>query len=50
MRGFVDRMKALEEDGTRLSVSAIHGFMAGDSPDLGAKIVVVTDNDPVKGD
>ncbi|WP_420340016.1 M81 family metallopeptidase [Roseibium sp.] len=49
MRGFVDRMKALEEDGTVLSVSAIHGFMAGDSPDLGAKIVVVTDNDRPKG-
>ncbi|WP_420413908.1 M81 family metallopeptidase [Roseibium sp.] len=50
MRGFVDRMKAMEEDGTVLSVSAIHGFMAGDSPDLGAKIVVVTDNDKDKGE
>ncbi|MCY4302462.1 MAG: M81 family metallopeptidase [Aestuariivita sp.] len=49
MRGFVDRMKALETRGEVLVVSAIHGFMAGDSPDLGAKIIVVTDNQPNKG-
>ena len=49
MRGFVDRMKALERSGEALCVSAIHGFMAGDSPDLGAKIVVVTDNQPERG-
>lgn len=45
MRSFVDRMKALEASGAALSISAIHGFMAGDSPDLGAKIIVITDND-----
>lgn len=49
MRGFVDRMLALEAAGEVLSVSAIHGFMAGDSPDVGAKVVVITDNDPGKG-
>lgn len=50
MRGFVDRMRALEADGTALSVSAIHGFMAGDSPDLGARTIVITDRDRVRGD
>lgn len=50
MRGFVDRMKALEAAGEVLSTSAIHGFMAGDSPDLGAKTIVVTDKDKAKGD
>ncbi|MEM1287871.1 MAG: M81 family metallopeptidase [Pseudomonadota bacterium] len=50
MRSFVDRMLFLEAKGDVLSVSAIHGFMAGDSPDLGAKIVVVTDNDQAAGD
>ncbi|ETA49434.1 M81 family metallopeptidase [Ponticoccus alexandrii] len=50
MRGFVDEMMALEGTGRVLAVSAIHGFMAGDSPDLGAKIVVVTDNDRAGGD
>lgn len=49
MRGFVDQMKQLEAHGDALSVSVIHGFMAGDSPDLGAKIIVVTDNAPRKG-
>ncbi len=44
MRGFVDQMIALEAASEALSISAIHGFMAGDSPDLGAKIIVVTDN------
>lgn len=32
-----------------LSISAIHGFMAGDVPDLGAKIIVVTDDEPEAG-
>ncbi|MFN3822921.1 MAG: M81 family metallopeptidase [Pseudorhodobacter sp.] len=49
MRGFVDRMLALEAAGEVLSVSAIHGFMAADTPDLGAKLVVITDNDAPKG-
>lgn len=50
MRGFVDRMLELERTGRALSVSAIHGFMAGDSPDLGAKIIVITDNDRAASD
>ncbi|MFV0475602.1 MAG: M81 family metallopeptidase [Pikeienuella sp.] len=49
MRGFVDRMKALEASGEALSVSAIHGFMAGDSPDLGARIIVITDGEAARG-
>ena len=50
MRGFVDRMIALETQGVALSISAIHGFMAGDSPDLGAKMIVITDNDRAAAD
>ncbi|MFS4438163.1 M81 family metallopeptidase [Paracoccaceae bacterium GXU_MW_L88] len=50
MRGFVDRMTRLETKETALSISAIHGFMAGDSPDLGAKIIVITDDNRVCGD
>lgn len=49
MRGFVDRMLALEGSGDVLSASAIHGFMAGDSPDLGAKVVVITNGEPERG-
>lgn len=45
MREFVDKMIELEKKENILCVCAIHGFMAGDSPDLGAKIVVITNND-----
>lgn len=45
---------AVEEAGANhgspvLSISTIHGFMAGDVPDLGTKIIVVTDNAPEVG-
>jgi microcystin degradation protein MlrC len=50
MRGFVDKIKGLEGQDSILSISVIHGFMAGDVPDLGSRIVVVTDNDKVGGD
>ncbi len=50
MRGFVDALKALEGCGRILSVSVIHGFMAGDVPDLGAKIIVITDDAKNEGD
>ncbi len=50
MRGFVDRIKALEGKDDILSISVIHGFMAGDVPDLGSKIVVVTNAARGKGD
>lgn len=50
MRGFVDKLINKERSGEILSASVIHGFMAGDSPDLGAKIIVLTDDDKPQGD
>ena len=50
MRSFVDKIKNLEKNNTALSISIIHGFMAGDSPDLGAKIITITDNNKKNGD
>jgi microcystin degradation protein MlrC len=50
MRSFVDKIKALEGSGSILSISVIHGFMAGDVPDLGSRIVVITNDDQVAGD
>ena len=50
MRGFVDRLSTLEA--TRagvLSLSVVHGFMAGDVPEMGTKIVAVTDGDAAMG-
>lgn len=50
MRSFVDRLRALQGRDGVLSVSVIHGFMAGDVPDMGTRIVVVTDDDQAGGD
>lgn len=49
VRGFVDRIKALEGKDGILSISVIHGFMAGDVPDMGTRMLVITDNDPDSG-
>ncbi|MEZ2221412.1 M81 family metallopeptidase [Rhizobium sp. RCC_161_2] len=50
MRSFVDKIIAMEEaDKDILSISVIHGFMAGDVPEMGTKLLVVTDNKPDKG-
>jgi microcystin degradation protein MlrC len=43
-------MHAMEGKDGILSASVIHGFMAGDVPDMGTRIVVVSDNDKAKGD
>ncbi|WP_159588810.1 M81 family metallopeptidase [Chelativorans xinjiangense] len=51
MRTFVDRLKAIEaSDPDVLSLSVIHGFMAGDVPEMGAKIICVTDDRAEKGE
>jgi len=49
MRSWVDRAKALQGRDGVLSVSLIHGFMAGDVPELGTRVLVVTDGDAGKG-
>ncbi len=49
MRGFVDRMRSLEGKHNVLSVSLAHGFPWGDVPDVGAKVLVITNSDPEKG-
>jgi microcystin degradation protein MlrC len=50
MRGFVDRLMTLEAaDSDILSISVIHGFMAGDVPEMGTKLLVVTNDRAEKG-
>lgn len=50
MRGFVDRMMQIEAADPRvLSLSAIHGFMAGDVPEMGTKMIAVTDGNAAHG-
>ncbi len=49
MASFVAHMQSLEGQDGVLSVSFGHGFPWGDVEDVGAKMVVVTDGDPEKG-
>lgn len=50
MRGFVDKLYALEKtEPGLLSLSVVHGFMAGDVPEMGTKIIAITDNDAARG-
>ena len=49
MRSFVARMRAAEREPGVLSVSVAHGFPWGDSPDLGTRVLVVTDGRAERG-
>lgn len=49
MRTFVDKLLELEqEESSILSISIVHGFPWGDVPAMGSKVLVYTDNDPIK--
>ncbi|MEZ4711094.1 MAG: M81 family metallopeptidase [Caldilineaceae bacterium] len=50
VRQFVDKMSALEGKNDVLSISLGHGFPWGDVPDLGTRVLVVTDNQPQQGE
>ena len=50
MRSFVDRMSALEGKDGVLSVSLVHCFGLNDVPDMGYKVLVVTDDRKDAGD
>ena len=50
MRSFVDKIMRMEAaDPDILSISVVHGFMAGDVPEMGTKMVVLTDGKLDKG-
>jgi len=49
MRGFVDRIMAMEGKDGILSISIAHCFPYADVPELGTKVLVITDNQPEKG-
>ena len=48
MRSFVDRLRALQGKDDVLSVSLIHGFMAGDVPEMGTQVLVIADRNESK--
>lgn len=50
MRSFVDKFKAMEGKDGILSISMVHCYPYADVPDLGTKMLVVTDNNKALGD
>ena len=50
MRGFVDKISALEGKDGVLSISIVHCFPYADVPEMGARILVVTNNRKAAGD
>lgn len=50
MRSFVDKVSAMEGKDKVLSISIGHGFPYGDVPDMGARILVITDGAKAYGD
>lgn len=48
MAGLVRALRAAETRPGILSVSFVHGFPWGDTPDTGSKIIVIADGDPSK--
>lgn len=50
VRGFVDRLRALEARAGILSISIVHGFPWGDVADMGTKVLVYSDGDRQRGD
>lgn len=50
MRSYVDDLYTIEaKDEDILSLSVIHGFMAGDVPEMGTKIIAITNDKPKYG-
>lgn len=49
MKSFLSKIRQREQQPGVLSISVIHGFMAGDVPDMGSKLLVITDNQPDTG-
>ncbi|WP_180980791.1 M81 family metallopeptidase [Sinorhizobium sp. M4_45] len=51
MRSFVDKLIQIErDDADVLSLSVVHGFMAGDVAEMGTKMLVVTNGKAEKGE
>src|SRR5262249_49640193 len=50
MRGFVDKVKAMEGKDGVLSISIGHCFPYADVPELGGRILVIADGDKAKAD
>lgn len=49
MKGYLAEVRKLEQDKEILSISIAHGFPWGDVSDMGARVLVVTDDNKIKG-
>jgi microcystin degradation protein MlrC len=49
VRGFIDRLQALEGQDGILSISIVHGFPWGDVADMGTQVLVYSDGDDQAG-
>jgi len=49
MKSFIEKICRLEQQQHALSISVIHGFMAGDVADMGSKILVITNQQAEQG-
>ena len=50
MQSLVERIRQIEREDKRiLSISIVHGFRAADVPEMGSKVVVISDNDHAYG-
>jgi microcystin degradation protein MlrC len=50
MKSFVAKMKQAEEEDDVLSLSLAHGFPWADTPDVGTKMLVITNNNKARGE
>jgi len=50
MRSFVDEIQTMEGKDGILSISIGHGFMHADVPDMGSRVLVMTDDNKAAGD
>lgn len=50
MRSFVDKIMALEGSNGVLTISIAHGYPEADVPEMGARVLVITDNRKADGD
>jgi microcystin degradation protein MlrC len=50
MKSFVARLHELEKEPGILHISVVHGFPWADVPDMGTKMLVITDNDKARGE
>ena len=50
MKSFLGRIREMETADEVLSISIVHGFSMGDHPDVGARVLVYTDNEQALAD